>query len=505
MSSFVRQFHTDEKGATATIIALSLFALLAAAAAAIDLGYANATRTELQVTASAAALAGVQNINNGDGDLTPDDDAWRDAAIEYVYRNMAASTHGNVLSSTCGTYEPASGTVIGSADCPDIEIGDWDEVSRTFTEHTQPGAVELDAVRVFAHRNQANDNPLGLFIAPVVGLAEQDINVSAVAWSSASPLDCFQRGIMSNGQVDMDSTNDFLNAICVYGEEGVKIQSDNCFQGPDTSCAGQGTQDPGVQVKTPPPPNWDEQGSSNDGFEDAKREGDEDLLLAGIVDQFIDAADVGFDALGDWEEAGFEYETFAKPCTPTCTVETSMPSGSLTPGTIYDISGTADIPKGHWRDVAIRADIIKLQSDSSLRNAVLMAETEIVVDGDVWNAVLASRNLLKFGSNVCIGHNGDGDTPCSGSVPACEGFSVGAYSLGKFTIQSNTEMRNAQLITGYEAEEFDLQSNNTYENVTIQAMGNVNLGSDNSFAGCPQGSEGGPDGGLSGLFVRLVD
>ncbi len=41
--------------------------------------------------------------------------------------------------------------------------------------------------------------------------------------------------------------------------------------------------------------------------------------------------------------------------------------------------------------------------------------------------------------------------------------------------------------------------------VMIQAMGNVNLGSNNSFSGCPAGSGEGPMGLIDGLYVRLVD
>ena len=36
-------------------------------------------------------------------------------------------------------------------------------------------------------------------------------------------------------------------------------------------------------------------------------------------------------------------------------------------------------------------------------------------------------------------------------------------------------------------------------------MGNINLGSNNSFAGCPPGAGKGPLGNIAGLYVRLVD
>ncbi len=155
MYSFLRKFHRDEEGATATIIALTLFVLIGFAAAAIDMSYANSTRTELQVTASAAALAGVAQIVDANGDAVADNDDWREGAIEFAYRNMASSKHGNILEATCGTYDPVGGTVNGSSECEDVKVGDWDPDTRTFTAWND-GATELDAVRVRAHRSQGN-------------------------------------------------------------------------------------------------------------------------------------------------------------------------------------------------------------------------------------------------------------------------------------------------------------------------------------------------------------
>jgi len=187
MNSFLMRFSRDENATIATIIALMLFAILGFAAAAIDMSYANSTRTELQVTASAAALAGVQQIVDDNEDGIDDTHQYRRGAVEYVYRNMAASKHGNVVQAACGTYDPASKTVSGDSECSDVKVGYWAPATRTFTPWDDPAwdpvTMALDAVRVRAHRSRDNANPLGLFLAPAVGLAEQDINVSAIAWA----------------------------------------------------------------------------------------------------------------------------------------------------------------------------------------------------------------------------------------------------------------------------------------------------------------------------------
>ena len=476
---------------------LVLFVLIGVSALAIDMGYAYWVRTNLQAAASAAALSGVPSIQDNDEDGLDDTGEYRRMAVAYGYRNMPLAEHGQIVEAACGVYNLGSGSVSGDSECTDIKVGNWEPSTRTFTAWDDggfsPGTMALDAVRVLAHRSQANGNALNLFLAPAVGLTQQEINVSAVAWADSSPLDCYQSGIIANGMVDMDSDNTYIGAICLYGEQGVKVSSNNCFQGPYESC-GEVPQDPGVQVMTPPPPNWDEQGGPNPGFDEAKEEGEQDPVLAGQVADFIDAVADGF-PFAAWNAPGFDYEAFADP-NVSGTTQTSLPA-SLPPGTIYEIAGTADIPEGDWDHVAIKADKITLPSNSSLDHVILMAETEIDIGSNftIDHAVLASRGLLKLGSDGTLG-----SVPCDPN-----GISAAVYSLGKFTIQSNTTVRNSQLVTGFDLEEFDLQSDNVYEGVTIQAMGNIDLGSNNNFVGCPNGTGPGPLGNNAGLYVRLVD
>lgn len=525
MYSFLRQFQRDEDGATATIIALTLTVLIGFAAAAIDMSYANSTRTELQVTASAAALAGVQQIVDADENGVADNDDWRKGAVEFAYRNMAPSKHGNILGATCGVYDPVGGAVSGSSECSDVKVGNWDPVCALTTQPRDlcftawgdpsfdPVNMDLDAVRVLAHRNQDNGNPLGLFLAPAVGLAEQEINVAAIAWATAATGDdCYQRGIIAEEWVDMDSTNTYVDGICIYGDRGVKYQSDNCMQGgyedgPDAETCGDPIDGPGVEVMTCDatcergPGAWDEGGGSNLGMEDAKAYGDRDPALAeaAALEGFIGAVEAGyFDNTppGSWG-GEYDYEKFADPNNMIGpVVENSMPA-TLESGKIYDFRGdTADIPKGDFSDIAIIADVIKLQSDSSLTNAILMAKDEIVIDGDVNNVVIASRNLVKLGSNIVVG---DPNVVCPDNI------TVAIYAQGKFTIQSNTTVANTQLITGYSVDVLDLQSNNNYYGVTIQSNGNINLGSNNFFQGCPTDTLEGPKDLIAGLLVRLVN
>ena len=294
---------------------------------------------------------------------------------------------------------------------------------------------------------------------------------------------------MAGGVLDMDGDNTFTDEICVYGEEGVKIQSDNCFQGPFEDC-GTVTMNPGVEITSPG--FWDEQGGSNEGFEDAKRYGNQEVTMAAQVDEYIDAAEDGF-SFASWTAPGFEYEAYANPNIANGPLN-SLPD-VLQSYTIYEINGTADIPEGDWDHVAIIADKITTTGTTTLNHVILMANDEIDIASDfvIDHAVIASRGDVKFGSNGRLG---------GPSGTACDPISAAVFSQGKFTIQSDTTVRNAQLITGYELELLDLQSNNTYEGVTMQSMGDINLGSDNVFVGCSNSGAG--ETTSSGLYLRMV-
>ncbi len=243
----------------------------------------------------------------------------------------------------------------------------------------------------------------------------------------------------------------------------------------------------------PDPSLWDEGGGPNPGMEDAKAYGVKEPELAQQVAAFIDALDVGF-AYAEWIAEGYNYEEVANPNVDGLPV-TTMPSDALVPNTVYVISGTADIPEGDWTNVAIKADKIVLKPLSSLTNAILIADSEITLDGNIDNAVLASRDLIKIGSNQVIG-----GTACDPN-----GISVAMYALGEFTIGSTNQISNTQLITGYADKIFNLQSNNTYQGVAMQSMGDIALGSNNTYSGCPPGDSEGPEGEISSLVVRLVD
>ncbi len=141
-----------------------------------------------------------------------------------------------------------------------------------------------------------------------------------------------------------------------------------------------------------------------------------------------------------------------------------------------------------------------------MENAILVAEDSISFGShvEIRNTVLISginggTGFLSFGSDMTVGGS-------CGPI-----LDVGAYATGKLTIQSNTTFTNVEIATSLLNDELDLQTDNIYQGVTIQSLGDVNLGSNNEFAGCPYEGKGGPlngpggPGGTAGFYVRLVN
>lgn len=152
------RFRRDERGGVAVLMAVGLVMLLGAAAIAIDLSYAYVERNRLQVAADTAALAAANAL--------PDETAARAAALDYAGRNMPTDAHGDVLVES------------------DVDIGNWDDSTRSFTI----GATPTNAVRVSTRRDAANGNPLGLFFGRALGIASLDLSASAVAGGTRRPL-----------------------------------------------------------------------------------------------------------------------------------------------------------------------------------------------------------------------------------------------------------------------------------------------------------------------------
>ena len=140
----------SRSGSVLTLFASLMPVVFACLAFAVDVGYICLVRTRLQVAADAAAIAAAQVLKQ-DANLA------NSVAISYAEQNVP-SFYGEVLKAI------------------DITPGVWDE---GFT----PTGVEPNCVKVVLRRTYANDNPVQLFFAPVIGTHFSEAVAEAVAFT----------------------------------------------------------------------------------------------------------------------------------------------------------------------------------------------------------------------------------------------------------------------------------------------------------------------------------
>ncbi len=194
-----RKFLNDEHGA-GTIMGLLWFILLVGITGmAVDVTDGFRNRTMLQATADSAALAAAI-------DLPENSAAAVATAVSYAVDNMGTELNGSVL------------------DPGDVLVGLWDGATQSLD---QTAAIP-DAVMVTVHRSAANSNALPVNFLRIIGL--QTWNVTAQAVAQRFIPDCLRDGLIAREIVDMSSNNGFVNEICIHGEQGVDIQSNNYFE-----------------------------------------------------------------------------------------------------------------------------------------------------------------------------------------------------------------------------------------------------------------------------------
>ncbi len=193
-----RKFLNDEHGA-GTIMGLLWFVLLVGITGmAVDVTDGFRTRTMLQATADSSALAGAIDL--------PDKAVAVATAVTYAVYNMGTELNGSVLDPT------------------DVLVGLWDGATQSLDQTS----LVPDAVMVTVHRSAANSNALPVNFLRIMGL--QTWNVTAQAVAQRFIPECLRDGLIAREIVDMSSNNGFVNEICVHGQQGVNIQSNNYFE-----------------------------------------------------------------------------------------------------------------------------------------------------------------------------------------------------------------------------------------------------------------------------------
>ena len=418
----LEQFVKDEDGG-GTIWGLTWFVLLVGICGlSVDITDGFRARTMLQATADATALAGVIDLPNAN--------AVPATAVSYAYENMIQSDNGTVL-------RPS-----------DVHVGRWDGATKTLDRND----ADPDAVMVTVNRSEANENPMPVNFLRIVGLLEWDISTQAVAQRFIP--ECLRDGLIARETVDISSNNGFVNEICIHGQQGVKIQSNNYYE------LGVNVSMPDLALLQLPQSGME----SNNGLPEALREMILDPRMVNHVDEIMqNFLDPNYEGQRD----------FIAPTTVPIVVDEKFNFGNAQPGNIYHVECKPN------KNTTI-------PSNSVIVDVVIIAECEIKVNAGatIINSVLGSRsggnnNISK--ANVGVAANVQLGLPDN----CANGGGVQIFSNATIHTAASTGIDGVQMVA---AGDIDLGARDQGINgISAQAGGTISLTSNNMFGLCTGG------------------
>ena len=428
-------FWQDDRGA-GTLFGLLWFVLLVGITGmAVDITDGLRNRTMLQATADAAALAGAIDL--------PDQAAVVATAVAYAAENMGEDVNGSVL------------------DPDDVLVGLWDPA----TQSLDTTSAFPDAVMVTVRRSAENANAVPVNFLRIIGL--QTWNVVAQAVAQRFIPDCLRDGLIAREIVDMSSNNGFVNEICIHGEEGVNIQSNNYFE------TGVNVSMPSMSMLELPNSGMD----SNIGLPPALRENYLDPRMVNHVDEIM------LDMIGRTSSVMPNY-THADQ--PVFEVDEKFDLSTALPERIYHVLCKPN-------------KVARIPNNSVVRNVVIIAECEIHIGAGatVIGSVIASRsggNGKIDKANIVIAANVQLGLPDN----CTPGGGVQLFSNATIHTAASTSIDGVQMVA---KGDIKLGARDMGVNgISAQSGGTITLTSNNMFGLC--------SGGVGGLFTvpyyRLV-
>jgi Flp pilus assembly protein TadG len=432
LRGYARSFLTDETGG-GTVMGLLWFMLLVGITGlAVDTTDGFRNRTMLQATGDASALAAAIDL--------PDRAAVVASAVAYSADNMGADINGSVLVPE------------------DVTIGLWDSATRSL----DTGSAFPDAVMVTVNRSAENANAVPVNFLRIIGLKTWNVTAQAVAQRFIP--NCLRDGLIAREMVDISSNNGFVRNICVHGEQGVNIQSNNFFE------SGVNVSMPSLDMLEIPASGM----TSNPGLPDALRENHLDPRMVNHIDEIIaKLRDPSLDT-----ELVEVIPSYIDKDLPVILEDNKIDFTALSSGRIYEIDC-----KGN--------PTVSVPSGITLSNVAIVIECSLIVtpDSTLTNVVLASyrlgtgRNPLDL-VNISIAANVQ-----LGAPDNCRpGGGVQIFSPASVKIASSATLDGVQIVA---AGDVELGARDMGVNgISVQAGGDITLTSNNMFGLC---SGGAPD------------
>jgi hypothetical protein len=345
-------------------------------------------------------------------------------------------------------------------DPQDVTIGLWDPVNATL----DTTAAIPDAVMVTVNRSSDNGNAVPVNFLRIVGL--QTWNVTAQAVAQVFIPECLRDGLIAREIVDISSNNGFVNEICVHGEQGVNIQSNNYFE------TGVNVSMPAMAMLELPASGM----TSNIGLPPALRENYLDPRMVNHVDEIM------LDMVAMQEYVMPDYIHTDGICTgfncggakPVIEVDEKFDLSTAQPGRIYHV-------------ICQPNKVARIPNNSVVLNVVIIAECEVHIGSGakIFNSVLGSRS----GGNGTISKANivaAADVQLGLPDNCAPGGGVQLFSNATIHTASSTSIDGVQMVaTG----DIELGARDMGINgISAQAGGTITLTSNNAFGLCSGGA-----------------
>ena len=347
----------------------------------------------------------------------------------------------------------------------DVLIGLWDGA----TQSLDTTSALPDAVMVTVRRSAENANAVPVNFLRIIGL--QTWNVISQAVAQRFIPGCLRDGLIAREIVDMSSNNGFVNEICIHGEQGVNIQSNNYFE-------------TGVNVSMPKIPEMLEIPASgmdsNIGLPPALRENHLDPRMVNHITEITDAF-LALNTVSATALTATVMPSYIDMSKEVIVVDNRFSFANAIPHRVYHVQCQP------MRNLVLPAGIL-------IDQIVLIADCQITIGANstVWDSVIISRS----GPNPGPGSLNIGDANITaaagvqlGKPDGCaEGGGVQLFSNATMHFSSTTSIDGVQMVALGDI--FLGARDMGINGISAQSGGSIFLTSNNMFGLC---SGGAPD------------
>lgn len=415
-------FAQSESGAASFFSFFLIFALMMVGGYAIDVQNLMNERTRLQIavdSAAHAALLARETMNAADA---------AQVAVQGAQENLSAGQYGTPI----------------TAD--DVVFGVWDPVTLSFNADANSRA----AVYVTASRVDARNNSVPTYLLRILGINDWQLIRSAV-FSTYYPT-CLREGFVANGVVDLQSNNTYTNGFCIHSNEYVSLNSNNTFE-PGTVVSMTNLDD----LELP-----NSGYTSNDGLEQALREGSWNIRIVSRIEQLITELET-LDPEVKPDYINGVFQTFK---------DNRVSDEEINNGIAYRFTcGTGGNSTLYFEnDVPIRRNLIVTNCKISYGNGVTIED-----------AVIVSKNKASDSLNSSAGLVVGKDDNCE------PGGDVQLVTLGGMKFTSDLHIYGSQLLAQGDIE-FSANANGV-EGAAMVAGGTISGTSNMNMSFCGKGME----------------